>query len=292
MCGSANHRILGKRLNGHQGLRPRSASGISVSVERCLDCGLIYPNPMPVPDDLGQHYDVDPSAYWKDARFELDGYFEGQISTFRELWAGDDPSALDIGAGLGRCMAALARAGFDATGIEPSPSFHAAAIENGVAPTRLLLAPVEEAEFARGFDFVTFGAVLEHLRDPAAAIERAIRWTAPGGLIHIEVPSARWLTAQLAWWAYRLQGLDYVPFLSPMHPPYHLYEFTLDAFERLGERLGYTVCRHQIHVAETFLPGIVSRLGAAVMSRTGTGMQLEVWLEPHVRDPRAADTVS
>ena len=43
------------------------------------------------------------------------------------------------------------------------------------------------------FDFISFGAVLEHLYDPDFAISRALQWLKPDGLIHLEVPSANWL---------------------------------------------------------------------------------------------------
>ena len=69
--------------------------------------------------------------------------------------------------------------------------------------------------------------MLEHLQDPAAALTRALGWLAPSGLIHVEVPSAKWLLGRLLNLATRGLGMDYVTNLSPMHPPYHLYEFTL-----------------------------------------------------------------
>ena len=52
--------------------------------------------------------------------------------------------------------------------------------------------------------------MLEHLPDPAGQIERVMTWLAPGGLLHLEVPSSDWLTSRLVNFAYRVQGLDYV----------------------------------------------------------------------------------
>lgn len=102
-------------------------------------------------------------------------------------------------------------------------------------------------------------------------------WLAPGGLLHIEVPSADWLTARLVNFAYRVQGLDYVANLSPMHVPYHLYEFTAESFRRHGQRAGYSVVCEKRHAAQTFLPG-PDRFWHWLMDRTSTGMQLEMWL--------------
>ncbi len=176
-------------------------------------------------------------------------------------------------------MRALEHHGFDAYGLEPSQTFHKRATASGIEADRLQLATVEDAEYEQGtFDFVTFGAVLEHLQDPAWAVKRALTWLAPYGLLHVEVPSSRWLIARALNVAYRIQGMDYVTNLSPMHPPYHLYEFSLASFRRHGERAGYRLVAHQTLPCETFLPKTLESLATRVMNATGTGMQLQVWL--------------
>jgi SAM-dependent methyltransferase len=248
---------------------------------RCRSCGLVYANPMPLPADIGQHYDTDPSDYWKPEYFDDDpNYYAGQIAIFRRLWGRDGtPIALDVGAGLGKAMRSLTARGFDAHGIEPSPAFRDAAIaQGGITPDRITLGAVEEVDLpADTFDFVTFGAVLEHLADPAGMLERALGWMRPDGLLHAEVPSSDWLTTRLVNAAYRLQGLDYVTNLSPMHPPYHLYEFTARSFEAHAQRTGYAVAlTRMLPGHDTFLPG-PDALWRRLM-RNGRGMQLEVWL--------------
>jgi SAM-dependent methyltransferase len=282
MCGSTEATVLGRRLSTHQGLRPTSKTGVATTVMRCTQCGLVYANPLPLPADIGQHYDTDPGGYWKPEYFNDDpAYFRDQAQTFRSLWGRDStPVALDIGAGLGKAMRSLTVQGFDAHGIEPSPAFRDAAIaQGGIEPDRITLGAVEDADLpADTFDFVTFGAVLEHLADPADMIDRALHWTRPGGLVHIEVPSSDWLTARIFNLAYRAQGLDYVTNLSPMHPPFHLYEFTPASFTAHAGRNGHRVAlMRRMTGVDTFLPG-PDRAWRWLMARTGTGMQLEVWL--------------
>lgn len=281
MCGGEKARVLGRRLNTHQGIRARKALGVATTIVRCCGCGLIYANPRPIPATLEQHYGRAPESYWRSCYFEQDtADFDEQAATFRRLWRGrGTPSALDVGAGLGKAMAGLARNGFDTYGLEPSPAFHARAIATGIDSRRLRLASIEDAEYEpETFDLVSFGAVLEHLHDPAAALARAREWTSPGGLIHAEVPSAKWLMAGLLNLAYRLQGLDYVTNLSPMHPPYHLYEFTLESFRRHARRASYELAESRFYAGETFLPPAGQRIMGSLMTATGTGMQLEVWL--------------
>lgn len=241
---------------------------------------MIYSNPRPIPQTISQHYGTDPEAYWPEVHLVDRRTFSDEIRVFRQLWKGNHtPRALDIGAGMGNVMSGLHARGFDTYGIEPSPQFRARAISNGVSADRLRLAAIEDAEFDPGaFDFVAFSAVLEHLHDPASAVERAFDWLADGGIVHVEVPSARWLMARGMNRVYRAQGLDYVTNLSPMHPPFHLYEFTVEAFRSHGMRAGYRVLFHQILSCPTFLPRSLATVATRVMDATGTNMQLQVWL--------------
>jgi SAM-dependent methyltransferase len=281
MCGAGDAAVLGRRLNGRQGLRPRRRPGVTVTVRRCRSCGLIYADPRPVPMSLAQHYGGPPETYWPSGYFTpTTDYFDEQIATFKRLWGRSVvPRALDVGAGLGKALRSLERSGFDAFGFEPSSTFRDGALAAGLDPERLQLASIEDADLpADQFDLVTFGAVLEHLHDPAAALTRALGWAAPGGLIHVEVPSAEWLIARMVNRVYRFQGLDFVGNLSPMHPPYHLYEFTLTSFQRYSDRAGCTLAEHRRYTCQTFLPAPAGFIAGRVMAATGTGMQLEVWL--------------
>jgi methyltransferase family protein len=285
MCGSTAAKTLGRRLDRHQGVRPVKLAGTLATVQRCRGCGLIFSNPMPVPKDLRTHYDVPVGDYWREQSdtAQPDRYFSGQIARFRDLWSGNGksaPVALDIGAGMGKAMVSMAHSGFETHGIEPSPSFHEFAVTHtGLPPDRIRLAGVEDADFADGsFDFVTFGAVLEHLPQPAEALKKALSWTHPCGLVHVEVPSSDWLMARLVDAAYRVQGLDYTCHLSPMHAPYHLYEFTIGSFEAFAAQAECEVAFCHFYVGVTYAPRWLDPLLKRVMSKTKTGMQLEVWL--------------
>lgn len=288
MCGApqADHRILGRRADRSQGMRPWRSRGITTSVAQCGRCGLIFADPQPIPFDLQDHYGVPPETYWREEYFKVsDGYFQRPIDRFKAIArSGPGMQALDIGAGLGKAMIALERAGFEAHGFEPSVPFYERAIARmGIGKDRLQLGDMEHIEYDHGrFHFITFGAVLEHLYDPSASIGKALQWLAPGGVIHIEVPSSRWLINRIVNAAYRVQGLDYVGNISPMHSPFHLYEFGLESFHRNGKVLGYTVALHEYDVCATYMPRALDPLLRWVMGRTGTGMQLSVWLQRDV----------
>ena len=275
MCGSTRFKMLGMRLNKSQGLRPRQVGGIAVSVSQCLECGLIFADPQPIPASLSDHYEMPPEDYWSEDHLSRDNtFFSAEIAAAKRLLDfKPGMTALDVGAGLGQAMSALNRAGFDTYGLEPSSPF-----QQRLDTSRVQLAMVEDAEFPPGtFDFITFGAVLEHLYSPSACLSRALGWLKPNGIVHAEVPSSSWLMSKLVNSYFRLRGTNYVTHLSPMHVPFHLYEFDLRSFEKNGAMIGYDIAEHHYSVcAIPFVP--LKPLFRWFMDRTNTGMQLTVFL--------------
>lgn len=280
-------RMMGMRLNRSQGLNPRAVSGIAVSVKTCRNCSLVFADPQPVPASFEDHYG-EPEAYWDADYFaDADGYFEAEIATAKRLLNfRPGMRALDVGAGIGKAMRAMAVAGFETNGFEPSAAFRAVAIERtGVSEDRLALAALEDADFpAEHFDFISFGAVLEHLFSPSKAIEKAIGWLKPGGIIQAEVPSSRWLISRLVNTYYRFRGTSFVTNISPMHRPFHLFEFGLRSFELNGRKANYEVAHHQFMVCSILhMPRLLHAPLRLWMGRTGTGMQLAVYLRKIAR---------
>ena len=279
-----HHRILGQRLSQRQGYKPKKKTGITVSVMKCTNCGLIYSYPMPVPDKITDHYGIKPEDYsWDENYFTYDPqYFSRQIKVAKELLTfSKKMKALDIGAGLGKAMKSLQESDFDIYGIEPSPNFRDRAIEWLKIPAdKIKLDSVETAEFPENyFDFITFGAVFEHLYHPACVLQRAADWLKPGGIIHIEVPSSKHLLAKIINFYYRLRGTNYVTNLSPMHAPFHLYEYSLKSFEEASQRLGLQIVKHYYDVCEILsFPGFTKPFLRKYMELTDTGMQLTVYL--------------
>lgn len=284
MCGSNSdkHKILGKRLNGSQRKNPKNKIGITTTIVKCTNCGLIYSNPQPVPFDIQDHYGVPPESYWKEDYFTVsDNYFQVEIERLKTLLDfKNGMKSLDIGAGIGKQMIALSKAGFETYGFEPSKQFYERAISKmGISPDKLKLGMIEEVEYPDNqFDFISFGAVLEHLYDPSGSILKALRWLKSNGIIHIEVPSSDWLIGKIINLFYKIKGTDYVGNLSPMHEPFHLYEFSLKSFKEHSRQNGYELAFHEYYVCQTFMPKIFDYILKPYMHWTNTGMQLCVWL--------------
>ena len=284
MCGSVSdkHKIIGKRLNRHQGKNPTKKIGITTTVVKCIDCGLIYSNPQPIPFDIQDHYGVPPESYWKENYFKFnENYFKNEIEILKKLLHFEHGmKSLDIGAGLGHQMKALSNTGFETYGLEPSKQFYERAIlKMGINSDRMRLGMIDLVEYPENhFDFISFSAVLEHLYNPSSSILKAIKWVKPNGIIHIEVPSADHLIGKVINLFYKLNRTDYVTNLSPMHAPFHLYEFTLKSFQQHSKKYGYELAFHEHYVCQTYMPKIADYFLVPYMKWTNTGMQLCVWL--------------
>ena len=280
MCGSDRRHDLGVRLDRRTGLRPRRASGVAIPVKRCKDCGLIYPDPMPLPVDIADHYNVDPDTYFDAGHLgEWPAFDNSRLAGLMDVRPG--MKAIDVGAGVGVHMRALEKAGWDTWGVEPSQAFVRFGVDRlGIAPSRLLQQRFEDTTLPDdSFDLVSFGAVLEHLPSPARALSAACRILKPGGMIVADIPSSRFLLARLINLYYRLSGTPYVTNISPMHPPFHLYEFTHRSFERNGARIGYEVARHRYWVTTLFnVPEPLEPIVRQALTKSGLGDGLSIVL--------------
>lgn len=284
MCGveSEKSRVMGRRLNQSQGKNPKSKTGILTTIVKCTNCKLIYSNPQPIPYDIQDHYGLPPENYWQEDYFNITkNYFKNEIDKLVTLLDfKEGMKSLDIGAGLGKAMISLSKRGFDSHGFEPSESFYNRAISKmGISPEKLKLGMIEDVDYPiEYFDFISFGAVLEHLYSPSESIEKALKWLKPNGIIHIEVPSSDWTVNKIINLYYKLIRTDYVGNLSPMHEPYHLYEFGLTSFEKNAKLNNYEIAAFDYYVCETYMPKILDYVIKPYMKYTNKGMQLCVWL--------------
>lgn len=284
MCnsGSNTHKILGNRLNKSQGLNPNNKIGISTKVMKCNNCKLIYSNPQPIPISFGDHYEIDVESYWEEdylnSKVDL-GNLKNKLRKYINI--DKEPIALDIGAGFGKMMVALEKEGFITYGIEPSKPFYEFAIKkNKLSKDHLKQTSIENASYKENtFDFITFGAVLEHLENPSRSLEKAIKWLKVGGIIEVQVPQSNWLIAKMLNIFYKINFSGYCSNLSPMHEPFHLHEFSLKSFKENGILNNYKVVDYSYAICNTFLPKPFDFILKPIMKQTNTGMEIYVLLQ-------------
>ena len=255
------------------------------SIYQCQGCGLIYPNPMPIPSTINEHYG-DADKYF--AEHSIDGKlaaYDGVIRTIEELGA-KPGRLLDIGAGRGELLHAARSRGWEAVGLEPSPSF--AAFARSYSGAEVVEGRIEERLFEeRSFDVVTLGAVLEHVFNPVELLGEINRVLTDGGVFWLDVPNEAGLFFRLGNLYQRLRGRDWVVNLSPTFPPYHVFGYTPVALRRLLDYAGFDTVKLEtyatpavfetstspVHAKLRPLLGLALRVG----ERMGAGTYMDAW---------------
>lgn len=281
MCAGTDFKVLGKRLSQSQGKNPQRKTGITTTVVQCNTCGLIFANPVPVPQDIADHYDVEVDDYFEAGFKEPPAdYFQKELTYFKSIYQNQSGlRGLDIGTGLGGIMRALERGGLEAHGLEPSKSFYDFAVSKGIPRDRIQNRSTEDADFpSEYFDLIIFSAVFEHLYDPNQALVNALKWLKPGGIIYIGVPSNRIFIQLLANLFYKLKGLDYVSNISPMHAPFHLYEFGKETFDKNSKINNYSIAHFEYWTVRDYLFPKFSFFVRKLIKLTKSDMNLTIWL--------------
>ncbi len=134
---------------------------------------------------------------------------------------------VDIGAGEGSYAVALYRRGLHLTLVDvlPAPlekARHRFTETVGAETVTFLCAPAESTGLPdAAFEAAYMIEVLDHVRDPAAAVQEAARLLAPGGRLYLTVPNRAFpIETHPVRWFGRLIMPWWMPFL-PWCPPLH-----------------------------------------------------------------------
>lgn len=191
-CGAASERpaVL---LDGHD--RLTGAPG-HFEVLSCPACGLAFTHPRLAPEDFATYYPESYSAYEPNLSGrrslgqrvgDLQRRAIARFGPYRRVWKRPPGRLLDVGCGTGELAAVFKGRGWSVAGIEPSAAAaeHARALGVEAVAGTLADAPWGEGEF----DAILFNHSLEHIDEPARAVEEAARLLRPGGLLAIAVPN-------------------------------------------------------------------------------------------------------
>ncbi len=138
---------------------------------------------------------------------------------------------LEIGCAHGGFVAMLRQAGFDASGLELSPSIVELARKSFDVP--VLTGPIEDQPISPAtYDAIVMIDVMEHLPNPLQTLKRCLELLKPDGVLFIQTPSY-----PEGYSAARLRTEDH-KFQLMIDPQEHLYLFsrsaTMKAFEQLN----------------------------------------------------------
>lgn len=276
-----------RRLGRRGGAAHRQGLGVECEIWRCGRCGLIFPNPMPVPvEGLGQHYAVSPDEYFRHHTSDDQDEYAGLL--LRQL--GEMGLAkgrlLDVGAGKGEFLRAARLDGWEAVGVEPSPTFAEHAARYSGAEVRR--EPLERCGFPGGhFDAVVLKAVLEHLFNPDEIVREIARILRPGGALFVDVPNEAGLYFRVGNLYQRLRLRDWVVNLAPTFEPFHVFGFTPKSLRALLAKHGLRPRIWYVFGGEMLVPdrgglgGLLERQAAravTALSRRGElGSYIATW---------------
>jgi len=176
---------------------------------QCRDCGFVFANPLPDGEAIAGFY-----AALDDEEYSQEDEGRGRnfavVLSRLKRFAPVNGSLLDVGAASGIFLNLARRAGYDATGIEPSARLVADA--ERLYGLKMFCGSAEQFPPGRIFDVVTLLDVLEHVTDPGAFLGTVARFLAPGGTLVIVTPDIASLAARLLggrWWHYRAAHVNF-----------------------------------------------------------------------------------
>ncbi len=169
---------------------------------KCLNCGMIYVNPIEREDKIRDDY--------------IEGEIESALDTESRLFATisqvkllkrykNGGKLLDIGCGEGFFLYNASKVGFLPTGIEISKT--KSSYGNKYFGLNIIRKSLTEINFPNySFDAVTLWQVLEHLPYPLETLKEISRILKPGGVIIVSTPNISGIPARILkkrWWNIR-----------------------------------------------------------------------------------------
>lgn len=202
------------------------------NVVKCCNCGLVYLNPRPTKDTIGNYY---PKGYGTQASKLNRALWKLQYIWSR-LFTRDLPSlngigkgrVLDVGCGWSMFLKVWQDEGWETYGVDIDPSIAKQARILGV---NIFVGELYEANFQDGyFDVVVMNHSLEHMADPLAVLMEVRRVMKADGTLIIGVPNIGSRSAKIfgRYWT----GID---------APRHFYCFTPHTLKLILEKAGFNI---------------------------------------------------
>lgn len=211
---------------------------------RCSACGTWRSSLQPAIDSAALHEPID--RFGRIAGFKAlrDANNECILDEIATLVALRGKRLLDVGSAHGWFVGAASRRGLHADGMEPETEMvdYARAQGLNVQPGYFPSALVDEEQV----DIITFNDVLEHIPDVDDALAGCARALPAGGVLSVNIPSARGLAYRIATVLARLgfRG-PYRRLWQHGLPSPHIHYFTPAALQRIIERHGFAVVRQR-----------------------------------------------
>jgi 2-polyprenyl-3-methyl-5-hydroxy-6-metoxy-1,4-benzoquinol methylase len=234
ICDSRVHKKIGAR----GGRAQRDGKGVEAAVVRCLNCDLLYTQPVLLPES---------NPYAKES---ADEYFRLQnpqtkiatgewLADTAEKILGNKGRMLELGCGRGELLAGAARRDWSVCGVEMTEEFADIASERDI---EIEYSSIEKCLSLQGtYDVILLAAILEHLYEPVKTLRRVREALRPGGLVFIDVPNELSLAMRFGNFYMRAQGKDWTINLSPTFSPYHVAGYSPSALRYALKTNGFEI---------------------------------------------------
>ncbi len=259
LCSSKHIKNIGLRYNSSQGLFPCKKGTIGISAYRCSVCDVVFANPIPI--NTSQFYETQSPTEYFDVILTKDDQVNrwNTIKEFVYKHINSFDKALDVGSGIGIWTQLLIQNFKEVVAVEPSKTFFKQLKENLQEHKSAKLYQSTFEEFSNSnpsdrFDFIFIHEVLEHVPNPIQLLSIAKDMLKEKGIIYVCVPNNRWLTYTLVKLAYALTGKCFTPHLAPLHPPFHLYEFSKNTFHHVAPMLNLEIIDIRTRTERTYVP--------------------------------------
>lgn len=237
-------------------------------VLKCCQCGLMRTSPQPSTEEISQYYPETYSCYQGTKPIKISNSnklilfakkihrrcFNFQTDYIPEMPVG---SMLEIGCATGGFMLQMENKGWQVEGLEFSPYAVTLAKSQGL---NVECSAIEKSNRqTRQYDLIVGWMVLEHLHDPALALQKMKSWLKPTGKLVISVPNS----ASLDFKIFKQYGYA-------LQLPTHLFHYTPQTIRFLLNRNGWQVLEvvHQ-RILSNYLGGLGLLLRAKGFSRLG-----------------------
>jgi 2-polyprenyl-3-methyl-5-hydroxy-6-metoxy-1,4-benzoquinol methylase len=213
------------------------------SYVECSGCGSAYVNDPPSETDISAAYRSD---YYTAANkillanktsidYRLQEVARPKVSFVLDHAKPRSARWLDIGCGVGEILAAAKELGFETHGIETNRMEADFARDHfGLQVTEDYVDANNLDEFKGKFDIISLFSVLEHVADPNSILGTFSKLQNAGDTLVIETPHFPSISA--------LSQMSFPDLVNRMmHPPLHLFLFSLRSIEMLLARHGYQI---------------------------------------------------
>lgn len=201
-------------------------------IVKCPDCNLLYLNPRPLKEKMGQFY---PEAYYPQESFLqriLKPFFQRSLSKIKTIYSYKSKGKiLEIGCGDGDLLFSLKKRGFQTYGVDVSRK--ACLLAEKKVGKNVFNCEVTDCDFPpKFFDVIVLNHSFEHVGSPTDSLKEIKRILKDKGILFISVPNIDCFQSKL--WREKATILDI---------PRHLYLYSPKTLEMMLKKCGFQVVK-------------------------------------------------